>query len=113
MAVLGLENALKKFDAVLTVRDEANRDNRAKNCMAGNADKSAIASVKQVVAIEKLRERTGFADLSEELRTVAKTRLQYPAVSMRELAELLSISKSCLNHRIRKILEIAENIKEE
>lgn len=113
LAVLGLENALNKFNAVLTVRDEANRDNRAKNCMAGNADKSAIASVKQVVAIEKLRERTSFADLSEELCAVAKTRLQYPTMSMRELAQTLSISKSCLNHRIRKILEIAENIEEE
>lgn len=112
-AVLGLENALKKFGAVLDKRDEANRDNRAKNCMAGNADKSAIASVKQVVAIEKLREKTGFVHLSEELVALAKTRLQYPTMSLRELAECLGISKSCLNHRMRKIMEIAEYIEEE
>ncbi len=113
LAVLGLENALKKFGAVLDKRDEANRDNRAKNCMSGNADKSAIAAVKQVVAIEKLRNNTGFLHLSDELVRLAKTRIQYPTMSLRELAEYLGISKSCLNHRMRKILEIAENIEEE
>ena len=104
---MGLENALKKFDAVLTIRDEANRNNRAKNCMAGNADKSAIAAVKQVVAIEKLQKDASFVALSEELRTLAKTRLANPTMSLQELADYLQISKSCLNHRMRRLMEIS------
>jgi DNA-binding protein WhiA len=110
LAVVGAENALKKFENLIERRDESNRDNRAKNCMAGNADKTAIASVKQVLAIQKIKDERGFNDLSEELKTLAKTRLKYPEKSLRELAELLQISKSCLNHRLRKLMEIAEEI---
>lgn len=112
LAIVGAENTLKKFVAVLEKRDEANRDNRAKNCIAGNADKTAIAAVKQVVAIKKLHESSAFSGLSEELRTLAKIRLQYPQMSLRELAELMGIGKSCLNHRMRKLMEAAEDRKE-
>ena len=107
LSVIGVENALKKFTAFLDKRDEANRDNRAKNCIAGNADKTAIAAVKQVVAIRKLEAETGFKDLSEDLKELAKTRLCYPEKSLRELAEMLGESKSCLNHRMRKLMELA------
>ena len=107
LAVIGAENALKKFTAFLDKRDEANRDNRARNCIAGNADKTAIAAVKQVVAIQKLKEETNFKDLSEELKELAMARLRYPEKSLRELGELLGESKSCLNHRMRKLMELA------
>ena len=108
LAVIGAENALKKFTAFLDKREEANRDNRARNCIAGNADKTAIAAVKQVVAIEKLKKAGKLNDLSEELKDLAKARLRYPEKSLRELAELFGESKSCLNHRMRKLMEIAE-----
>lgn len=108
LAVMGAENALKKFAAFLDKREEANRDNRARNCISGNADKTAIAAVKQVVAIQKLKEETNFKDLSEELKELALARLRYPEKSLRELAELLGESKSCLNHRMRKLIEFAE-----
>ena len=107
LSVIGAENALKKFTGFLEKRDEANRDNRARNCIAGNADKTAIAAVKQVVAIQKLKEETNLKDLSEELKELAVARLRYPEKSLRELGELLGESKSCLNHRMRKIMEIA------
>lgn len=106
LAVVGAENALKKFTAFLDKREESNRDNRTKNCIAGNADKTAIASVKQVVAIKKLEE-TGFKGVSEELKQLAQARLKYPEKSLRELSELLGESKSCLNHRMRKLMETA------
>lgn len=110
LALVGAENALKKFAAFLEKRDEANRDNRARNCMAGNADKSAIAAVKQVVAIRKIEEKTKGKDLSEELLTLAKARLKNPTASLKELAEQLGVSKSCINHRMRKLMEIAEEL---
>lgn len=111
-AVIGVEHALKKFTAFLDKRDEANYDNRARNCMAGNADKSAIAAVKQVVAIRKIEEHAQLTDLSEELRTLAKARLKHTEMTLKELAQLLGESKSCINHRMRKLLELAEEIKE-
>ena len=78
--------------------------------MSGNADKTAIAAVKQVIAIRKIEEKTHFRDLSEELITVAKLRLKHPEKTLQELADTLGISKSCLNHRIRKLMEIAEEV---
>lgn len=110
LSLIGAENCLKKFNSFVDKRDEANNDNRAKNCFAGNADKTAIAAVKQVVAIKKIEEKTGFAGLSEELVALAKTRLSRPQMSLKELSELLSVSKSCLNHRMRKLMEIAEEL---
>ena len=110
LAIIGANTSLKKFSALVEKRDKANNDNRARNCMAGNADKAAIASVKQVVGIEKLKNSSGFADLSSELRTLAKARLDNPTMSLQELANKLGISKSCLNHRMRKLMELAEEL---
>ena len=109
LSVIGAENALKKFAAFVEKRDEANHDNRARNCMAGNADKTAIAAVKQVVALKKLEENN-FKDLSEELATLARARLKNPTMSLQELATLTGVSKSCLNHRMRKLMELSGEI---
>ena len=110
LALISAENSLKKFLSFLDKREEANRDNRAKNCISGNADKAAIAAVKQVVAIQKLEEKTGFKGLSEELLILARVRVNYPEKTLRELAELLDLSKSCVNHRMRKLMEIVEEL---
>ena len=107
LSILGAENALRKFSILVEKRDKANHSNRAQNCMAGNTDKTMIASVKQVVAIEKLRKWSGFEDLSEELKSLATMRLEHPAESLQELADRLKISKSCLNHRMRKLIDLS------
>ncbi len=112
LAVVGAHNALKKLSELVERRDEANRTNRARNCMSGNADKAAIAAVKQVVALKRLEESGAFALLSEELKQLAKARLDNPSMSLQELADKLCVSKSCLNHRMRKLMSIAA-LKEE
>jgi DNA-binding protein WhiA len=63
-----------------------------------------------VVAIQKIKEKTHFKDLSEDLRALAKARLENPTLSLRELSEKLDASKSCLNHRMRRLMEIAEEL---
>lgn len=108
LAVIGVTHALKKFSALVEKRDEANRSNRAQNCMAGNADKAAIASVKQVVAIKKLQASGALGELNEELQALANIRVAEPSKSLQELADALKISKSCLNHRMRRLMELAE-----
>lgn len=113
LSVIGTVGALKKFSALVEKRDEANRNNRAQNCMAGNADKTAIAAVKQVVAIRRLMDTGGMEGLSEDLKTLAKVRVEQPSKSLQELADMLKVSKSCLNHRMRKLMEEAEKKKEE
>ena len=107
VSVVGAENALKKFSLLVEKRDEANRNNRAANCFSGNADKTATAAVRQVMAIRAIEENVGLCSLEEEMRETAKARLDYPALSLKELAEKLNVSKSCLNHRLRRIEEIS------
>ncbi len=113
LSVIGAENSLKKLSALVERRDKSNNDNRTRNCIAGNADKTAIAAVKQVVAIEKLLAWTGFSELSEELRALASARKENPTMSLSELAASQGVGKSCLNHRMRKLMEISQKIKEE
>ncbi len=110
LSLIGVEHSLRKFSALVEKRDQANQSNRAQNCMAGNADKTAIAAVKQVVAIEKLKAWSGYEDLSEELKTLATMRQNNPVMSLQELADMLKVSKSCLNHRMRKLMELAERV---
>ena len=113
LALIGAEHALKKFSAFLDKRDEANHYNRTLNCMAGNADKAAKAAIKQVLAIEKLQKTGLLADMGEELQQLATARMQHTGMSMQELADYLKVSKSCLNHRMRRLLEEAEKIDEQ
>ena len=112
LSVLGVKNALRKFSSIVEKRDESNAENRAKNCMQGNADKSAKAAVQQVIAIRKLAQGSNWTEISEELKEVATLRLLNPAVSLQELADMLKISKSCLNHRMRRLMSLAEKVKE-
>lgn len=112
LSVIGADGCLRKLSTLVEKRDKANNDNRARNCIAGNADKTAIAAVKQVVAIERLKKQGGFADLSAELRVLAKARLENPTMSLQELADKLGVSKSCLNHRMRKLLSLAGETEE-
>ena len=113
LALIGANNALRKLNALVEQRDEANHDNRAKNCISGNADKAAIAAVKQVVAIRKLHDNADLNEISEELKILARARLQYPSKTLKELAEYLGVSKSCINHRMRKLMELAAEIDKE
>ena len=108
LSAIGAENALRKFSELVDKRDESNRNNRAANCFSGNADKMAQAAVKQILAIEKLKASSVFSDVSEELKTLANLRCENPAMSLQELADELKVSKSCLNHRMRRLMELAE-----
>ncbi len=112
LSVIGAENCLKKLVRFIEKREESNNDNRARNCMQGNVDKSAKASVKQVLAIQKLQESGMVKDLNEELQTLLKLRLENPTMSLQELADELKVTKSCLNHRMRRLLELAKKTEE-
>lgn len=112
LSVVGATNALRKFSAIVEKRDNANRKNRTQNCMSGNADKTAIAAVKQVVALQKLKTHAMWEDLNEELKALAKARLDNPSKSLQELADDFKVSKSCLNHRMRRLMDLANKVEE-
>lgn len=95
-------------------REIRNNENRATNCVAKNIEKSISASARQLEAIELLREHGSMESLSEGVRETARLRLEHPDASLDELRGLHSpsISKSGLNHRLQKILEAAQEVKE-
>ena len=110
LSVLGAENALKKFGAFCEEREKNNNLNRAANCSSFNADKTATAAVKQVLAIEKIVAAGADTTLAAPLKKLIALRLARPELSLQELADELGVSKSCLSHRMRKLTEIAANI---
>ncbi len=106
LSVIGAEGALKTLETVSKAREERNNVNRKSNCYASNADKAATASAQQALAFGRMKEEGKLSVLPDPLREVAKARLESPALSLSELAEKLGIGKSCLNHRLRKLMEI-------
>ncbi len=93
--------------ALKQVRNTANR--RA-NSEIANLQKTASASANQIRAIKRLKKSGKFNLLSEELKEVAQLRYDYPELTLRELGEMLDppISRSGVNHRLEKIIRMAE-----
>ncbi len=108
--LLGAENAIRKLDEIAALKEERNRINRVANCLQKNYDKTALASVKQVRAIETVAETIGLEGLDPVLRETAAARLADKEASLNELSERIGVSKSCLNHRLRKLVKIAEEL---
>ncbi len=87
--------------------------NRKVNCEMANINKTVSAAVKQIEDITYIQESAGFDKLPEGLRDMALTRLEYPEATLKELGGLLEIpvGKSGVNHRLRKLSEIAEKLR--
>ena len=89
-----------------------NGANRAMNCDMANVNKTLDAAQEQVGAIEKLRRSARWDKRPEKLRQTAALRLEYPELSLVQLAEKCDppVTKSCMNHRMRKLMEEAKEL---
>ncbi len=89
-----------------------NTANRQANCEVANIEKTTKAASLQIEAIKKIDKMLGFDEIPEVLKEIAEVRLKYPDESMKELGEHLNppIGKSGVNHRLKRIMEIAENL---
>ena len=89
-----------------------NGANRAMNCDMANVNKTIDAALEQKNAIQRLQENGRLERLPEKLRQTALLRLQYPEMSLSQLAEKCAppVTKSCMNHRMRKLLEEAKKL---
>lgn len=113
LVLVGATNAMLKFEDVRIVRDLRNSVNRLMNCENANMNKTADAAKRQIENIKLIEERVGLDSLPERLKEVAEVRLENPEISLKELGEILPsgpITKSGINHRIRKINEFAEKL---
>lgn len=90
-------------------KDWRNTANRKVNCDSANLDKIVAAAQEQLAALRTLQEQGRFDDLPEKLKQTALLRMEYPEAALSELAELHDppVSKSAINHRMRKLLSLA------
>ncbi|MBE9917743.1 DNA-binding protein WhiA [Paenibacillus donghaensis] len=113
LSLIGAHQALFKFEDVRIMRDMRNSVNRIVNCETANLNKTIGAAVRQIDNIKLLQKEVGLENLPEKLREVAEIRLAHPDMNLKEVGELLkgTVSKSGVNHRLRKIDELAEKIR--
>ena len=110
--MLNATTSLFYYEDIRIYRDHKNMTNRLNNCEQANVDKMINASNEQLEMIKKLREIMDFDLLDDKIKTICIYKEKYPESSMSELAEIISsetekpISKSCINHRFRKIKEM-------
>lgn len=115
LALMGASASVLKFEEIRVYRDIKNNINRKVNCETANLNKIVNSSVKQINDIKYIKERGKFNELSEQLKEIAIVRIENPDMSLEELGKLLKkpIGKSGVNHRLRKIQKIVEELKEE
>lgn len=106
--------ALMNLENVRILKEMRNSVNRQVNCETANINKTVNAAVKQVEDINYIQETVGLDSLPENLQEIAKVRLRYPQAALKELGTYLEppVGKSGVNHRLRKLCEIAEDIRE-
>ncbi len=114
LALVGAHNSMMRFEDIRIVRDMRNSVNRLVNCENANMNKTIDAAAKQIENIEFIDEMVGLDKLPIKLKEIAVLRLENPDVSLKELGEMVpsgEISKSGINHRIRKINEYADKLR--
>ncbi len=112
--IMGAHIALMELENVRIVKEVRNNVNRIVNCETANLKKTVSAAVRQMQDIEYVQNTIGISALPENLQQVATYRLEYPSSTLKELGELLNppVGKSGVNHRLKKISEIAEQLRE-
>ncbi|AAK78493.1 hypothetical protein BJV85_003504 [Clostridium acetobutylicum] len=113
--IIGAHSSLLELENIRIIKEMRNNINRLVNCETANLSKTVNASVRQIESIKLIEKQIGLSRLPENLREVAKLRLNYPDESLKELGKMLEppVGKSGVNHRLRKIEKIAEELRKE
>ena len=117
LRIISAFNAVLYYEDIRIYRDHKNMTNRLNNCEQANIDKIVETATKQLEDIRYLKENLGIELLDDKTKEIIEYREKYPEASLLELSEIISyetgkpITKSGLNHRFRKIRELAEKIK--
>ena len=117
LRIISANNAVLYYEDIRIYRDLKNMNNRLNNCEQANVDKIVNAANNQIKEIDFILNTIGYEAVEDKLLEVMDYRKKYSDVSLSELAEIITvetgkvISKSGLNHRLRKIHEIAERLR--
>ena len=112
LTIMGATESSLEMMGVKMMKDVRNKINRQINFETANISRTVNASVKQINAIEKIIEKKAFDSLPEELKEISKLRIENPDMSLKDITEELNsdISRSGVNHRLNKLIEIAESL---
>ena len=101
------------LENIRILKEMRNSINRKVNCETANINKTVNAAVKQIQDIELIRDMRGLDSLPQNLREMALLRLEYPDAPLKELGSYLEppVGKSGVNHRLRKLSAIAEELR--
>ncbi|MGL4759868.1 MAG: DNA-binding protein WhiA [Sarcina sp.] len=115
LSVLGAHTCLLEMENIRIVKEMRNNVNRLVNCETANLSKTVNAAVRQVESIRYIDSTVGIKRLPKNLQEIAYLRLENPEESLKELGEMLEppVGKSGVNHRLRKIEKIAQELKED
>ena len=113
LAFIGANKSVLKFEENRVIRDVRNNVNRIVNCETANLNKVIQTAVKQIEDIKLIKKKNKFNDLNAGEKELAELRLKNPEASLTELGKMLKkpISKSGVNHRMRAIEELANELK--
>ena len=113
LTVIGAMRAVLSFENIRVVKDVRNNANRRTNCETANIQKTVDASTRQVADIEYIDEMIGLDALDADLKELAILRLNNRDASLAELGRLMEpeLGKSGVNHRLKKLAELAENLR--
>jgi len=115
LSIMGAHKSLMVFENFRVGKDVNNAINRASNAAAANEDKKIAASAKHFADIMDIQNFAGLSSLKTNLAQVAQARLDNPLASLDDIGKMLvpPISKSGVNHRLKKIAEIAASYRSE
>jgi DNA-binding protein WhiA len=113
LSLIGAHTAMLAFENIRVLKEMRNNVNRAVNCETANLSKTVNAAVRQIENILYIKDHMGFEKLPPALREVAELRINQPEATLDELKDQLSepIGRSGVNHRLRRLNEIAEDLK--
>ena len=117
LKILDASNAVMYFENIRIYRDKMNQANRLNNCEQANMDKVVSTATKQLEYIEIIEDNMGVSLLDDKTKEALEYRKKYPESSLKELSEIITletgnkITKSGLNHRFRKIKDLATKFK--
>ncbi len=114
LRIIGAHNALMAFENVRVVKDMRNQVNRLVNCETANLQKTVNAAVRQVERIKLIAQAIGLEKLPRTLREAAELRLAYPEATLQELVDAMdgTVGKSGINHRLRKLEQLAMELEQ-
>lgn len=112
LGIIGAPVSMMKFESVRAEREVIAKVNRTLNCDSGNTKRQAEAGAERNRLIRKLMESDKVKELSPDLREAAEINLSNPGASISELGALMNppISKSGMNHRLKKLIDIANSL---